>query len=107
MPTHMLGSMILRFQALHCAPVHPEREEVLRDRGRQDDGGGLQRRHEQRHQRQRHHAEAEEAALRDAEQADADDGDGHEHEVVEQFHGARPLNVMAGLAPAIHVLLQV
>ena len=44
-------------------PIGPDREHVLGQHGRQDDRGGLQRRHIQRQQRQRHDAEAEEPAL--------------------------------------------
>jgi hypothetical protein len=69
------------------APIDPERQEILGDGGGQDDGCGLQWRHEQRHQRQRHHAQAEEAALGHAKQAHADDGHRHEGGICQKIQG--------------------
>ena len=69
------GDHDLQVPGAPVAPVGPDGESVLRERGRQDDRGRLQRGHIERQQRQPHHAQAEEAALRQAEQRHRDDGE--------------------------------
>ena len=72
-PTAMLGNHDLQVPGAPVAPIGPDGQRVLRQHRRQQDRGGLHRRHRERHQRQRHHAEPEEAAFRQPEQAHADD----------------------------------
>ncbi len=74
-------------QPVPVLAVDPERGGVLRHHDRQQDGGGLERRHGQRQHRRRHLPGAGKAAFRQAERHHGGDGERVEQGVGDDGHG--------------------